>query len=66
MLNRWQRDGAISIAVFFRSIPGMLSGPHAFLGSRFSKDLATSETDSWMEVSVMPVVGEKGTAGRAG
>ena len=44
----------------------MPSGPQTFLGSRFFKALATSETDSWMEVSVTPIVKERGTGGGAG
>ena len=36
-LNNLQRMEAISLAVSFNIRPGMLSGPQALLGSRFSR-----------------------------
>ena len=43
-LNKWLRDGTVSLATFLNNLPGIPSGPQAFLGCSAS---ATSETVNW-------------------
>ena len=45
MLKSWQRLGAISFAVALSNRPGILSGPQAFAGSKFSRAAVTSDSD---------------------
>ena len=59
-LNILHREGAISAAVFFRKDPGILSGPHALLGSRLSRTSLTSEAVSSIESSFSPTSLEGG------
>ena len=48
MLKSWQRLGAISFAVALSNRPGILSGPQAFAGSKFSRAAVTSDSDRRM------------------
>ena len=38
----------MAAAVDFKSRPGMLSGPQALFGSRFTRTASTSATDRWI------------------
>lgn len=63
MLKSWQRLGAISFAVAFNNLPGILSGPQAFAGIRFSRAAMTSGIDRQMLDSRLFVMGRAVSAG---
>ena len=45
MFNSWVKEGASSLAQFFRNTPGMPSGPVALLVSMFCNIMRTSAAD---------------------